>query len=93
MGVGDFRQIAPVKKGGTIEQVKMACIQKNSKHWPYFQVRSLRTNMRLERLRLQLIQNIRSIDSKIDTAEDNGNLAIIESLRQQKQTLISDELG
>ena len=92
VGVGDFRQIAPVKKGGTIEQVKMACIQ-NSKHWPYFQVRALRTNMRLERLRLQLIQNIQSIDAKIETAQDNGNLALIESFRLQKQTLISDELG
>jgi len=92
VGVGDFRQIAPVKKGGSIEQVKMACIQ-NSKHWPYFQVRSLRINMRLERLRQQLLQNIVSIDTKIDTAQDSGNLALIESLRQKKQTLISDELG
>ena len=30
VGVRDFRQIVPVKKGGSIEQVKMACIQ-NSK--------------------------------------------------------------
>ena len=92
VGVGDFKQIAPVKKGGTIEQIKMACIQ-NSKHWPYFQVRSLRTNMRLERLRIQLIQSIQSIDAKIETARDNGNLTLIQSLQQQKQTLISDELG
>jgi hypothetical protein len=49
--------------------------------------------MRLERLRQQLLQNIQSLDTKIDTAQDNGNLALIESLRQQKQTLISDELG
>ena len=93
MGVGDFGQIVPVKKkGGSIEQVKMACIQ-NSKHLPYLQVRSLRMNMRLERLRLQLLQNILSIDAKIDTAQDTGNMVLIESLRQQKQALISDEQG
>jgi hypothetical protein len=45
-------------------------------------------------VRLQLLQNIQSIDAKIDTAQDSGNLlALIESLRQKKQTLISDELG
>jgi hypothetical protein len=31
VGDGDFRQIVTVKKSGSIEQVKMACIQ-NSKH-------------------------------------------------------------
>ena len=92
VGVGDFKQIAPVKKGGTIEQIKMACIQ-NSKHWSYFQVCSLRTNMRLERLRLRLIQSIQLIDAKIETAQENDNTTLIQSLQQQKQTLISDELG
>ena len=32
--------------------------------------------MRLERLRLQLLQNIRSIDAKIDTAQDGTDRVI-----------------
>ena len=27
IGIGDFKQIVPVVKGGSIEQIKMACIQ------------------------------------------------------------------
>ena len=92
IGIGDFQQIAPVVKFGSMEQIKMACIQ-NSKYWPSFQVRSLKTNMRLERLRQQVLNNMRYIDSKIASAQDNGNLTLINTLHQQKECLLSDELG
>jgi len=73
VGVGDFRQIVPVVKGGSVDQIKMACIQ-NSKYWPNFEVRSLNTNMRLERLRQVLLESLRSIDIKIASATDQGSL-------------------
>ena len=90
--MGDFRQIVPVVKGGSVDQIKMACIQ-NSKYWPYFEVRSLNTNMRLERLRQVLLQSLRSIDIKIASATDQGSLGLINTLREQKATMISDEVG
>ena len=92
IGIGDFKQIVPVVKGGSIEQIKMACIQ-NSKYWPSFQVRSLKTNMRLERLRQQTIQSIQSLDEKIASAQDQGNVAFVHNLNKQKQELVADELG
>ena len=92
IGIGDFKQIVPVVKGGSIEQIKMACIQ-NSKYWPSFQVRSLKTNMRLERLRQQTLQSIQSIDAQIDSAQEQGNMAFVLKLNQQKEELTAEELG
>jgi hypothetical protein len=92
IGIGDFQQIAPVVKYGSIEQIKMACIQ-SSKYWQSFQVRSLKTNMRLERLRQQVLKSMKNIDGKIASAQDNGNLTLIETLNQEKESLLADELG
>ena len=92
IGIGDFQQIAPVVKFGSMEQIKMACIQ-NSKYWPSFQVRSLKTNMRLERLRQKVLQSIQYLEEKIESAQDNGNLPLIQKLKQDQETLVSDELG
>lgn len=87
-----YRQIVPVVKYGTFEEIKKACIQ-NSNLWKYFQVRSLRVNMRLERLRQRLLQQIQTIHLSVQTANDQGNAVLIQSLTEQKETLISDEIG
>lgn len=69
-----------------------ACIQ-NSSLWRQFQVRSLRVNMRLERLRNQLLGQINDIDQSIEIANDQGNLNMMETLNDKRSLLISDEVG
>ena len=49
--------------------------------------------MRLERLRQQTIQSIQSLDEKIASAQDQGNVAFVHNLNKQKQELVADELG
>jgi hypothetical protein len=49
--------------------------------------------MRLERLRQQTIQSIQSIDEKIASAQDQGNVAFVENLNQQRKKLVTDEIG
>ncbi len=59
----------------------------NSKYWSSFQVP-------LERLRQQTIQSsIQSIDKKIASAQDQGNVAFIQNWNQQNQELVADEIG
>ena len=86
------RQIVPVVKYGSFEEIKAACIQ-NSYHWPYFKVKSLKTNMRLERLRARLIQKIEEIDQSISEARERGDMHNLQFLSNQRNILIADEEG
>jgi len=92
VAVGDFRQIVPVVKNGTFEEVKNACIQ-NSRLWRHFEVRSLNVNMRLERLRQQILLKLQDIDGSIQVANDQGDLQQIQTLQSERGTLLSDEEG
>ena len=79
-----YRQIVPVVKYGTFDEVKNACIQ-NSRLWKIFEVRSLDVNMRLERLRQQILLNLQDIQGSIEAAKEQGDL--------QQILLLSDEEG
>ena len=49
--------------------------------------------MRLEHLWQQIIQSIQSIDEKIaSSAQDQGNVTFVQSLNQQNQELVANEI-
>jgi len=90
IGVGDFRQIVPIVHSATVQDTISSCIQ-NSYIWQKFHVISLKINMRLERLRLQLLQQILKIDENMTIAQEQNDLLVFDMLETQKMQITLDE--
>ena len=84
------RQIVPIVNSATVEDTISSCIQ-NSYIWQNFHVISLQINMRLERLRLQLLQQLLQIENKMTIAQTQNDFIEFDILETQKQKITLDE--